>query len=115
MSAWRREALRAVPALRDTVACSDSPMALWIELLLAFERAFQAADAPQMDRILRYAAWCSSDAAGRLPSDASTAVVCAFYEHLAAKREYWPCFRRWFEPAQFTALLPVFAYHLQPA
>lgn len=112
MSAWRREAIAALPEYRPLIDRSGSPMALWIELHLAFEDAVAAGEQGRVRRILGYAAWCFSDRSGPLPNDASTAVVCAFYEHLATRRDRWPMFRRWFDPAMFHRLRPCFAYHL---
>ncbi|WP_266156916.1 hypothetical protein [Dyella silvatica] len=112
MSTWRRRAIQFLPEYRQAIEGSDTPMVLWIELVLRFEDAFVANDQRLLGRFLEYAAWCMSDAAGRLPSQSSTAVACAFYEHLPTHREYWPYFRSWFSPQQFTALIPVFSYHL---
>jgi len=112
MSTWRREAIEALPELRPLAEAASSPMELWIELYLRFEQAATLSNSSQVERILRYAAWCVSEAAGRIPNDTSTAVACAFYEHLATRKDFWPNFAAWFRPAQFSALLPVFRYHL---
>lgn len=114
MSAWRRAALESLPELRTLVEAASSPMALWIDLYLRFEGAVTAEDASLVRRVLRYAAWCCSDRSGRLPNDTSTAAACAFYEQLPTRKEFWPSFRTWFTPEQFSRLLPVFAYHLLP-
>jgi hypothetical protein len=87
-------------------------MSLWIELHLAFQDAFKENDKRLIASILAFATWCISEASGRLPSETSTAAACAFYEHLPQRREYWPFFRSWFPQKQFTALIPVFSYHL---
>ena len=79
----------------------DNPMALWIELRLKFDDAIAQDDAGFVKRVLDYAAWCSSEQSGALPNDTSTAAICAFYEHLPARRESWPMFRRWFTRDQF--------------
>ena len=112
MSAWRREAIAALPEHRATIEQADSPMALWIELRLLFNEAMKAGDLDLPRRMLSYADWCISARSGRLPNDTSTAAVCAFYEHLPSKRDYWPLFREWFSPDQFRALLPYFGYFL---
>jgi hypothetical protein len=112
MSTWRRKAIELLPEYRQAIESCATPMALWIELLLRFEDAFEKDDQPLVSRFLEYAAWCISDEAGRAPNQSSTAVACAFYEHLPTHREYWPYFRSWFSQKQFTALIPVFSYHL---
>ena len=89
-------------------------MALWIELHLEFERAFRRNDTLLLNRILRYAAWCISEQSGPLPNDTSTAVTCAFYEHLPTYKDFWPHFRKWLSPSEFATLMPIFAYHTSP-
>jgi len=90
-------------------------MALWIDLWLRFEDAFEVQDDSTVRAMLSYAAWCISPAAGPLPSDSSTAAVCAFYEHIPANREYWPKLREWFSPTEFAALQGPFHYFLSEA
>ena len=114
MSAWRREALAALPELRACIEEAPSPMGLWIELRLAFENAVDAGHASLVSRLLKYAAWCCSDRSGALPNDTSTAAACAFYEHLPERKDFWPNFGAWFSAGEFARLLPVFAYHVSP-
>lgn len=112
MSAWRRQALALLPEFRAIVESAESPMAMWIELHLQFDRAMDAGDLSRVDRLLRFAAWCVSELSGTLPNDTSTAVAVAFYEHLPQRREYWQHFPKWFPRSKFQDLLPVFSYHL---
>ena len=114
MSAWRREALATLPELRSFIVEAPEPMALWIDLHIAFENAMHAKNTSLADRLLRYAAWCFSARSGVLPNNTSTAVACAFYEHLPCNKEFWPSFSAWFSVDEFTKLLPVFAYHVSP-
>jgi hypothetical protein len=112
MSAWRRQALTLLPEFRATLESSESPMAVWIELHLQFDRAMEAGDSSRVERLLAFAAWCASEQSGSLPNDTSTAAAVAFYEHLPQNREYWQHFPRWFPGSKFHDLLPVFSYHL---
>ena len=112
MSAWRRQALTLLPEYREIIEGADSPMAMWIDLHFEFGRAMANPESELVNRFLRYAAWCISPAAGQLPSDTSTAVACAFYEHLPQERSYWSYFPKWFSPPEFESLLPVFSYHV---
>ena len=112
MSTWRRKAIEYLPEHRKTIDRVQTPMAMWSELHLHFEDAVAEGDQRMVRRFLRYADWSISEEAGRLPSETSTAAVCAFYEHLPKRREYWPLFRSWFSQKQFTNLIPVFGYHL---
>jgi hypothetical protein len=112
MSAWRRQALALLPEFRAIVETAESPMAMWIELHLQFDKAMDAGDSSRVGRLLRFAAWCASEKSGSLPNDTSTAAAVAFYEHLPQKREYWQHFPKWFPASRFNDLLPVFSYHL---
>jgi hypothetical protein len=112
MSAWRRKAIECLPEYRRIIDGCETPMSLWIELHLEFENAFTRNNQRLLGRILELASWSVSDAAGRPPSEISTAVACAFYEHLPQRREYWPFFRSWFSQKEFTDLIGVFSYHL---
>ena len=42
MARWRAEALERLPEMRETITSAQCVMALWIELELAFERAYEA-------------------------------------------------------------------------
>ena len=89
MSTWRRKAIQLLPGKREIIEEAESPMALWINLWLEFEDAAKQNDDATVRRILEYAFWCISPAAGELPSDASTAAVCAFFEHLPTDEALW--------------------------
>ena len=112
MSAWRREALSNVPELQKIIEAAESPMSMWIELHICFDRAVRDNDSDLVRRILRFADWCTSCESGELPNDASTAASVAFYEHLPMNREYWKHFTSWISRDKFSQLLPVFSYHL---
>src|SRR5262245_32827361 len=116
MSAWRREALIAIPGRRALIQACASPMELWIELRTIFEAAFARRErakkggAPCGDderavtRIVAYACWCMSDQSGPLPNDTSTAVACAFLEHLPENEETWPYLLKWFTRRELQVL-----------
>lgn len=112
MSAWRRKAIEAVPQLKSIFEQATGPMEAWIEIRFYFERLDFDADHREVVRVLDYAKWCVSEASGKLPNDTSTAVCCAFYEHLSEQKESWVRFRSWFSPQEFESLKGVFAYHL---
>jgi hypothetical protein len=112
VSAWRRKAIELLPAQRPIIERADSPMALWVELFAHFVRVAPAVGDDNLRPILMYAFWCLSPAAGALPSDASTAVWCAFFENLALHKELWGRFRQWFTHSQFEQIRPSFCYFL---
>ncbi len=112
MSAWRKEAIQLLPGQRHLIEQAENPMALWLELRLVFEEAVSAGDRDCARRVLDYAAWCVSEAAGELPSDASSAAACGFYEHLPENASHWAYFNEWFTPEEFRRLRPLFGYSL---
>jgi hypothetical protein len=107
VSAWRREALVALPEFKQLIAACESPVALWIELHLEFKRAFEASDASRVRRVMEYAKWCWD---GR-DSDTVNAVACGFLEHLPDLEGIRARIPEWFNAADFERLRPVFAYH----
>src|SRR4051794_14364972 len=75
MSAWRRVAGEYMPWSARIAAEAPTPMALWIDLLLIFERAFDSGDSSRVANVMRYARWCWDSPS----SDTVTAVACAFF------------------------------------
>jgi hypothetical protein len=105
--AWRRQALAALPEFKHLISQPESPMALWIELHLDFETAFEANDASRVRRIIDYAKWCWDARDG----DTVNAVGCGFLEHLPEHKDMRACIPQWFGRTEFERLRPVFAYH----
>jgi len=111
MSAWRRVALEMIPQCRKLIEQSENVSMLWIELHLAFERAYEEPkDAALIASIYRYASWCLKDSHN---VNVQTAVVVAFYEHLPvgsqAVREEMP---QWLSQEDFEGLRGPFHYFL---
>ena len=111
MSAWRRQALAALPECKQLIASSDSPMALWIELQFKFRRAFEADDLSRVQRFIDYAKWCWDARDG----DTVNAVACGFLEHLPEHKGMRVRIPEWFNQTEFDRLRPVFAYHADEA
>ena len=90
-------------------------MALWIELHLKFEETYRA-KVPDKDLIRRfydYARWCLvAPGKGGYQSDASTAVICSFYEHLPLNDSVRRDLPNWLTREGFEELREVFRYHL---
>lgn len=115
MSAWKRIALEKLPEYRTVIAAAESPMALWIELHLSFENAYRTRprDTDLIRRFYEYASWCKqSPGQGRYLSEAGTAAICAFYEHLPQVAEIRRDLSHWLTREEFTELRGVFRYHL---
>jgi hypothetical protein len=113
MARWRAEALQRLPELRDVITSADSVMALWIELLSAFEKAYRSDpwDESLIGRIYSFADWCMN--APRGPDaghDPMSAVTVAFYEDIPAFKPARDDMPRWFPYAEVANNRQVFAY-----
>jgi hypothetical protein len=107
VSAWRRQALAALPEYKQLIAASESPMALWIEMQCEFRRAFEADDLSLVRRFIDYAKWCWDARDG----DTVNAVACGFLEHLPEHQGMRARIPEWFNRTEFVRLRPVFQYH----
>src|SRR5689334_20190048 len=110
MSRWRQQALLVMPDLRGTIESADNVMALWIELHVAFERAYESAppDEELIRRIYGYALWSLE----QRNADVVTAASVAFFEHLPTHPAVRADLHRWIEPARFRDLEGAFRYFL---
>jgi hypothetical protein len=81
MSLWRRTALEMAPGLLEVITRAANIIDLWIRLRSELERAYETEprDEDAIAGIYRYAVWCRTRSGN---SNASTAVLLAFYEHL---------------------------------
>jgi hypothetical protein len=84
---WREAAVDYFPELAADLALAENPMQFWIDLRLAFERAYsEPRNEALIQRIYGFAEWClqhgnpDAGAGEHLP----TCVVVAFYEHIPA-------------------------------
>lgn len=113
MARWRAEALSRLPELRRDITSSDNVMALWIELQLAFEKAYKAdpSDESLIARIYSFADWCIQ--APRNPDtehDPSTAATVAFYEHIPTIPQAREDMPRWFRYSEVAQSRDIFSY-----
>jgi hypothetical protein len=108
MSAWRQEALEALPECRRVIDSAWNPMSLWIELLGMCEEAYKKQNEDLIGRIYKFAnsCWHSPN------DDFVNAVACAFYEHLPTSPALRRDMPRRFGRADFRELRDVFCYHL---
>ncbi len=110
MSAWRRHALDQLPECRRIIESAGNPMALWIELQFACEEACRQESGDLVRRFYEYARWCRLS-----PSDeASTAVACAFYEHIPISPVLRRDLPRRMGRAEFRQLREIFGCHRSP-
>lgn len=114
MARWRAAAIERLPELRETIAEAANVMSLWIELHLAFDRAYHN---PRNDdliaQIYAYADWClNAPPNGDAGHDPPTAVMVAFYEHIPQSKTARDDMPRWFTYDEVARNQPVFAYHI---
>ena len=114
MSAWRRIAIETLPEYRATLQVADSPMAAWVELNPGFEEAFRAGNEDLLLRFFAFAEWCLATAPDQ-PTDASTAAICGFYEHLPLVPGLAEELHRFLPRKRFYQLQEAFRYHTTEA
>lgn len=111
MSQWRRNALEQVPTCKSLIEEAENPMALWIELLIRLEFAYEAQPPEEetIRQIYAYALWCWHKSKN---GDLTTAVACAFFEHLPLHEKVREDVSNRISRADFWTLEDVFRYHL---
>lgn len=109
---WGREAFNRFPELIDRFDDVDSPMSLWIELWLAFEKAYRAPrNEDLISRIYAYADWCCEQPEGATAEDdLASAVVACFYEDIPTSPEALADMPRWFKLSEVHGMKKTFSY-----
>ncbi len=113
MSAWRRDALKALPELRGVIDGSWSPMSMWIEIHMAFEEAYRAM--PRGEGLIkRIYALAIAGSRSKSP-EIQQAVACAFLEHLPLNGRAWSEMHNHIPADVFQAIEPALKYHVSAA
>ena len=115
MSRWRGEAFNRLPQLQKVIAEADSVMALWIELVCVFEKAYRCdpPDEKTIAAIYSYADWCIQ--APRRPDaghDPLSAVTVCFYEDIPTIRQARDDMPRWFKYSEIADNPSVFGHSI---
>ena len=114
---WRTKAVELLPEMEEDTNPSDNPMALWIEIRMAFDQAYQEPrNEDLIRRIYGYADWCSehgerSENAGE---DPLTCVAVCLYEHIPTREASRLDMPRWFSREDIVLMKELFSYHLNP-
>jgi hypothetical protein len=101
MEPWREKAADVFPELWSVWENADSPYGLWLELRLAFEKAYDKTppDESLIARIYRYADWCDGQPRGlSAEDDLLTIVAVSFYEHIPQHPRARQDMPRWWQP-----------------
>ena len=114
MTTWQEKALALLPSLRETIIDAENPMALWIDLYIELERAYEN-DPPDDDliaNIFRYAHWSEFEAGDN--DGVQTAASLAFYEHLPTHAGVRADLHNRITKDEFLKLKDLFRYFLEP-
>ena len=113
---WLSKAVDTFPELAEQFERAEiHPMAFWIELRLALDRAYQCAPINEdlIGRIYGYASWCfDQPETSSADTDLGTAVVVCFIEHLPETHAIAADLYRWMSVETFEGCESVFRYHL---
>lgn len=117
METWRAKALELLPELAADILHEeiDTPMQLWIELSLVFDRAYEAPrNESLIERIYQFAFW-GLEHGEHHPTDAGrdlpTCVCVCFYEHIPTNEAARRDMPRWFTREEVVLMRELFTYH----
>ena len=79
--------MELVPGCGDKIRMSTNAMNCWINLLDSWDEV----DELVRDQIMNYAKWCYTQG-----GDVTSAVGCAFIEHVVESKKNWKTFKRYF-------------------
>jgi hypothetical protein len=97
MNEWQSMAMQLLPEMQSDVLRAETPMALWAELVHAFDEAYEQ---PKNDdfikRVYRYADWCLTHDVGETAEQhLPTCVAICFWEHLVTNEAARKDMPRW--------------------
>ena len=119
MARWRGEAIRRLPQLSRVIASAETLSGLWIDLLIAFEKAYRAdpPNEPIISGVYAFADWCLQAPRNAHPGRDPVSAAILFYEDVvrfAPARDDMPRWFRYEEVAQnrelFTSVIGDEAY-----
>ena len=93
MNEWQSIAIQVLPEMQSEIMHAETPMALWTEIIFAFDEAYEQ---PKNDdfikRVYQYADWCLNRDVGEAAEEhLPTCVAICFWEHIptneAARRD----------------------------
>ena len=110
---WKAQALASLAELREEILEAGDPGALWVEIWLAFDGAYDEPQRPDLiRRIYEYAWWCLET---NEPDNLASCVCVALLEHIPdnpAARAEMP---RWFTREEVLTMRDIFSYLIGPA
>lgn len=113
MSAWRRVALKTLPAHSRIIEAAESWGMLWEDLLGVFQKAHKdPIDEKTIRAVYELAWWAVSESRS---GDLASTAICAFYEELPTNKLVVNSLPLHVTRDQFLGLQNLFKYHLSPA
>lgn len=84
MNNWRNVARSMLPELHAEITAAEYPMALWVEIVYAFDEAYnEPRNEDFIERVYRYADWSIQQPEGETADEhLPTCVAILFWEHI---------------------------------
>ncbi len=114
MQEWQLKGLEILPEIKEEILESDNPMQLWIEIVLAFDEAYEEPRNENfIKRVYDFENWCLAQDKGETAGEhLPTCVTTAFWEHIPTNRAAREDMPRWFSLEEVLANQHFFSYHL---
>ena len=116
MENWRTKANNIFPEYTNSLNRNlGGPSALWDDLYLALEKAYEARPINEdlISRIYDYAGWCFSQShTGNLETDLPNAAAVGFIENLPLNKNVSDDLYRWLSKDTFQGCETLFRHHL---
>jgi hypothetical protein len=110
---WRLEALRRFPAFAEDIQANETPYALWSDLWLAFDSAYNSGDTKLIAAVYAFALWCAQQPRGASAAeDLPTCVSVCFIEHIPTNQKALDDMPRWLTRADVERLKDALSYHV---
>ena len=114
MNEWQTLALEMLPEMQSEIVSAKDPMALWVEIIYAFDQAYEE---PKNDdfikRVYNYADWCLLQPAGETAAEhLPTCVVICFWEHIPTNKAARDEMPQWVSFEDFVLNQHIFKYSL---
>jgi len=114
MQEWKSKAIELLPEIKTEILESETPMQLWIEIVLAFDEAYEEPrNESLIKRAYEYQNWCLEQDEGDTASEhLPTCVAIVFWEHIPTNTEARKDMPRWFTLEDVLSNHHFFSYHL---
>jgi hypothetical protein len=112
---WRDEAIRRFPDHALAFREAESPYAVWIDLWIAFQSAYDSGNAALVADIYAFAEWCGTQPRGAsADDDLATCVNVCFVEHIPSHPKALEDMPRWFTLAEVERMQDTLSYIVGP-